>query len=101
MGGGTARAFIVYFTLRAVSSSWSDSRAPDLQELGLTVLTITWIALALILVGLVYLVTRLELWGQVWTGIGDLGALGLALWGLVVTAALMGVSFLAFRRAIP
>ena len=81
---------MVGFTGATIYKSW-----------GLTVLTITWIALALILVGIVYLVTRLELWGQVWTGIGDLGALGLALWGLVVTAALMGVSFLAFRRAIP
>ncbi|CAH0209955.1 hypothetical protein SRABI76_02236 [Microbacterium oxydans] len=58
-------------------------------------------AITLALVGLVFLATRLELWGHVGAAIDDLGAVGLALWGLVVTAALAGVSFLAFRRAIP
>ncbi|CAN7158816.1 hypothetical protein ACIPJ1_13080 [Microbacterium maritypicum] len=98
---GPLGAFIVYFTLALFFFVVGFTGATIYKSWGLTVLTITWIALALILVGIVYLVTRLELWGQVWTGIGDLGALGLALWGLVVTAALMGVSFLAFRRAIP
>ena len=53
------------------------------------------------IVGVVFLVTRLELWGRVFAGIMDLGALGLALWGLVVVAVLTALSFLAFRRARP
>ena len=57
--------------------------------------------MALLLIGLAFLVTRLDAWGTVWTAIVDLGALGLSLWGLVVTAGLMAVSFLAFRRATP
>jgi hypothetical protein len=52
-------------------------------------------------VGLAFLATRLELWDEVWRGILDAGALGLALWGLVATAVLAGISLLAFRRAIP
>jgi len=55
----------------------------------------------LVLLALVFLVTRLELWLEVARGIGDLGALGLALWGLVIVAVLSVVSFLAFRRAKP
>jgi hypothetical protein len=65
------------------------------------VLIIAIFALTLVLLALVFLVTRLEAWGQVWEGILTLGAVGLALWGLVVVAALSVVSFLAFRRTIP
>lgn len=64
-------------------------------------LLIVSIGLSLVLVGLVFLVTRLELWGDVGAGIMNLGALGIALWGLAVVAVLTAVSFLAFRRAIP
>lgn len=98
---GPGGAFVVYFTLALFFFVVGFTGATIYKSWGLMVLTIAWIALALALVGLAFLATRLELWGQVWTGIGELGALGLALWGLVVTAALMGVSFLAFRRAIP
>lgn len=82
--------FIVGFTCATIYKSW-----------GPMVLTIGSLALTLVLVGLVFLVTRLELWGNVWMGILDLGALGLALWGLVAIVVLAGISFLAFRRAIP
>ncbi|WP_288969752.1 hypothetical protein [uncultured Microbacterium sp.] len=98
---GPLGAFVVYFTLALFFFVVGFTGATIYKSWGLMVLTIGWVALALVLVGLSYLVTRFELWGQVWTGIGSLGALGLALWGLVITAALMGVSFLAFRRAIP
>lgn len=82
--------FIIGFTCATIYKSW-----------GTMVLTLIGLALGLILVGLVYLTTRFELWGNVWTGILDLGALGLALWGLVAIAIMAGISFLAFRRAIP
>ena len=98
---GPLGAFVVYFTLALFFFVVGFTGATIYKSWGLMVLTIAWIALALLLVGLVFLVTRLDLWGQVWTGVVDLGALGLALWGLVITAALSVVSFLAFRRAIP
>jgi hypothetical protein len=34
-------------------------------------------------------------------GLAGLGALGLALWGLVAIAVLAGISYLVLRRAIP
>lgn len=98
---GPVGAFIVYFTLALFFFVVGFTGATIYKSWGPLVLTIVSIALALVLVGLVFLVTRLELWGHVGRGIGDFGALGLALWGLVVVAVLAGVSFLAFRRAIP
>ena len=98
---GPLGAFVVYFTLALFFFVVGFTGATIYKSWGLMVLTISWIALALLLVGLVFLVTKLELWGQVWTGVVGLGALGLALWGLVATVVLTGISFLAFRRAIP
>lgn len=98
---GPLGAFIVYFALALFFFVVGFTGATVYKRWGPVVLTIASLALALILVGLAFLVTRLEMWEQVWIGILDLGALGLALWGLVVVALLSVVSFLAFRRATP
>ena len=98
---GPLGAFVVYFTLALFFFVVGFTGATIYKSWGLMVLTISWIALSLVLVGVVFLVTKLELWMQVWTGLVGLGALGLALWGLLITAVLTGISFLAFRRAIP
>ncbi|KYJ96780.1 hypothetical protein [Microbacterium sp. CH1] len=98
---GPLGAFVVYFTLALFFFVVGFTGATIYKSWGPMVLTIVGVALALLLVGVVFLVTRLELWGDVWLGILDLGAVGLALWGLVVVAVLSVVSFLAFRRATP
>lgn len=98
---GPLGAFVSYFTLALFFFVTGFTGATIYKSWGPMVLTIVGVGLALVLVGLAFLATRLELWGQVWQAILDLGAVGLALWGLVVVAALAGVSFLAFRRAIP
>ena len=98
---GAGGAFVVYFTLALFFFVVGFTGATIYKSWGPTVLTIASIALALVIVGVVFLVTRLELWGRVFAGIMDLGALGLALWGLVVVAVLTALSFLAFRRARP
>lgn len=98
---GLFGAFLVYFTLALLLFVVGFTGATIYKSWGPMVLTYVGIGLALVLVGLVFLATRLELWLDVWRTIGTLGALGLALWGLVVVAVLAGVSFLAFRRAIP
>lgn len=98
---GPLGAFIVYFTLALFLFVVGFTGATIYKSWGPTVLTIVGVGLALILVGLAFLATRLELWDEVWRGILDAGAVGLALWGLVATVVLSGVSFLAFRRAIP
>ncbi|WP_091228754.1 hypothetical protein [Microbacterium sp. 3J1] len=98
---GPLGAFTVYFTLALLLFLIGFTGATIYKSWGPTVLTVVGVGLALVLLGLVFLATRLELWLQVWQGIGDLGALGLALWGLVGAAVLSIVSFLAFRRVTP
>lgn len=98
---GPGGAFTVYFSLALFLFVVGFTGATIYKSWGPTALTIAGVGLALILVGLAFLATRLELWDEVWRGILDAGALGLALWGLVATAVLTGVSFLAFRRATP
>ena len=98
---GPLGAFTVYFTLALFLFVLGFTGATIYKSWGPLVLTIVGVALALALLGLVFLATRLELWGDVGAAIGDLGALGIALWGLVIVVILSGVSFLAFRRTIP
>ena len=98
---GPIGGFTVYFTLALLLFLFGFTGATVYKSWGLTVLTISWVVVALALVGLAFLATRLGWWGGFWATIADLGALGLALWGLVLTAVLMGISFLAFRRATP
>lgn len=98
---GPLGAFVVYFTLALFFFVVGFTGATIYKSWGPVAITVAGVALALVLLGIIYLITRLELWEQVWLGILDLGALGLALWGLVAVAALAGISFLAFRRAKP
>jgi len=98
---GPFGAFVVYFTLALLFFVVGFTGATIYKTWGPVVTTVVTVGLALVLVGVVFLVTRLELWGQVAAAIMNLGALGLALWGLVAIVALALVSFLAFRRARP
>lgn len=98
---GPLGAFTVYFTLALLLFVVGFTGATIYKSWGPTVLTMVGVGLAVVILGLVFLATRLGLWLQVWRGIGDLGALGLALWGLVIVAVLSVVSFLAFRRVTP
>lgn len=98
---GPLVAFLVFFTLALFFFVIGFTGATIYKSWGATVLTIASLSLALVLVGLLFLVSRLNLWGQVGQAIMDLGALGLALWGLVAVVVLAAVSFLAFRRAKP
>lgn len=96
---GPLGAFVVYFTLALFLFVLGFTGATIYKSWGPTVVTIVGVGLSLVLVGLVFLVTRLELWVQVGLAMGDLGALGLALWGLAIVVLLGAVSFFAFRRA--
>lgn len=98
---GPLGAFVVYFTLALFFFVLGFTGATIYKSWGQLVLIIVSVAVSLVLLGLVFLATRLDLWNHVGAGIMDLGALGLALWGLLLTAVLTVVSFLAFRRTIP
>ncbi|UNK70769.1 hypothetical protein [Microbacterium sp. H1-D42] len=98
---GPLGAFVVYFTLAMFFFVVGFTGATVYKRWGAIAVTVASVGIGLILIGLLFLVTRLELWGQVGPAIVQLGALGLALWGLVVVAVLMLFSFLAFRQTIP
>lgn len=98
---GPFGAFVVYFTLALFFFVVGFTGATIYKSWGPVVITVASLSVALVLLAIAFLITRLELWGQVWEGILSLGALGLALWGLVVVVALTGIAFLAFRKAIP
>jgi hypothetical protein len=98
---GPGGAFIAFFALALFFFVIGFTGATIYKSWGQLVLLIVGIGLTLILVALVFLATRLELWPHVGAAINDLGALGLALWMLLITAVFTGVSFLAFRRTIP
>jgi len=94
-------AWLAYFTLALFFFVLGFTGATIYKSWGLMALTISWVTLALVLIGVIFLITRLEIWMQVWETFGLLGPLGLATWGLVLTAVCMGLSFIAFRRTVP
>jgi hypothetical protein len=98
---GPFGAFVVYFTLALFFFVIGFTGATIYKRWGAVVLTTISVGLALVLIGVIFLITRFELWNNVWAAVGDLGALGLALWGLVIVVLLSLVSFLTFRRATP
>lgn len=98
---GPFGAFVVYFTLALFFFVIGFAGAVIHKRWGAVILTTVGVAVALALILLVFLVTRLELWKQVGEAFATLGATGIGLCGLAVTIAVMGASFLAFRRTIP
>lgn len=98
---GPLGAFTVYFTLALFLFVLGFTGATIYKSWGPTVLTIVSVGLGLVLIGLAFLATRLDLWGRIGAAFLDAGALGIALWGLVAVVVLAAVSFLAFRRAKP
>ncbi len=82
--------FILGFTFATIYKTW-----------GQVALTLSWLAVTLAFVGAAFLITRMGVWGPVVMTLVNLGALGLALWGLLVVAVLAAIGFLAIRRAVP
>jgi hypothetical protein len=56
---------------------------------------------AVLLVLAIWAITFFAMWGDVWTALVNAGPLGFALWGLVLTVLLGGISYLTLRRAVP
>lgn len=98
---GPLGAFVVYFTLALFLFIVGFTGATIYKRWGAVTVASVGVAVGLLLVAGVFLITRFELWGQVGSTIDALGAVGLALWGLLGVVVLAGLSFLAFRRATP
>ena len=98
---GPLAAGVIYFAVAMfffVIGFWT---ATIYKRFGNLMLTVVLVGLGVIVVGLVWIVTATQSWLAVWEGILALGALGLALWGLVAIAAMAASSYLTLRRATP
>jgi len=98
---GPAAAGLFFFALALLFFIIGFWGATILKRWGVAVLMVVILALALVLVGLLWLVGRLDAWMSVFEWIGTQGALGLTLWGLALIAVLAVSSFFTLRRAIP
>ncbi|ALJ18519.1 hypothetical protein [Microbacterium sp. No. 7] len=101
LDAGPAGAALFFFALAMLFFGFGFWGATIWKRFGPLGLTMTLIGLAVVIVGLVWLVTRLEAWVSVFTWIVEVGVVGLSLWGLVLLAVLAGTSYLTLRRAVP
>jgi len=99
--GGPAAAWLFFFSLAMLFFVFGYWGATIFKRFGTAVLTAVLLGIALILVGLLWLVGRLEAWAQVGAWLGAQGSLGLTLWGLLLIAVLIASSYLTLRRAVP
>lgn len=98
---GPAGAAMFFFALAMLFFTVGFWGATIYKRFGSTALTASILAIALLLVGLLWLAGRMNAWAQIGSWLATQGALGLSLWGLVLIAVLAGTSYLTLRRATP
>lgn len=98
---GPLGAFVFYFLLAMLFFSMGFWSATIYKRFGTLWLTVTLVGIALVLVGVLWLIGRTDSWGTVFTWIASQGSLGLALWSLVLIGLLAVTSFIPLRRAVP
>lgn len=67
---------------------------------GTIAVTAVMSGIGLILVGIVFVITRLEAWPATWTWLVETGPLGLALWAVPLIALMALGSYLTLRRSV-
>ena len=90
-----------YFTVMMVLFLLGFWAATIYKRWQTTGLLIAGIGTGLLLVGVLYYLTRQDLWGQVGHFLGSQSQLSVAGWLAVVGLALAGGSYLTLRRAVP
>lgn len=98
---GPLAAALFFFTVTMlffVSGFWS---ATIYKRFGSVALTTVLVGIAALLVLALFLVGQMNAWVDVFAWFATQGALGLALWGLLLAAVLAGISYLTLRRAVP
>lgn len=98
---GPAGALLFYFVIAMLFFVIGFACALIYKRFGGLWLAVVLVGFAVILVGILWLVGSANAWVQMFTWFATLGAVGLALWSLVVILVLAGVSYLILRRATP
>ncbi|MET0296392.1 MAG: hypothetical protein ABW024_03260 [Microbacterium sp.] len=99
--GGPLAAFVIFFAAALLFFLVGFWAATIFKRFGTVSLTVVFVGIAAILVGLAWIATATGSWVGVWESILATGALGLALWGLLLGAVLAVISYLTLRRATP
>ncbi|GAA2980213.1 hypothetical protein JOD63_002823 [Microbacterium terrae] len=100
-GSGPLAALVFYFIsamLFFIVGFWS---ATIYKRFGSLILTAALVGLGVVLVGVVFLITWLEVWPQVWTWLVTQGPVGFTGWMTLIAAVLAAGSFTTLRRAVP
>jgi hypothetical protein len=95
---GAAFFYFVMAILIFMLGFWS---ATVYKRFGPLILTVIWVGVGVVLLLAVWAITRFEVWGDVVSTLVQLGATGLAAWGLLLTVVLGGLSYLTLRRTVP
>lgn len=95
---GAAFFYFVMAMLIFMLGFWS---ATVYKRWGALLLTVIWVGVGVLLLVAIWAITRFEVWGEVWSALVGLGAIGFATWGLVLTVVLGGISYLTLRRTVP
>ncbi|WP_286793939.1 hypothetical protein [Microbacterium sp. UBA3394] len=94
-------AWLFYFAFTVLVFTIGFASATLYKRFGPLWVALVYTALALLLVGVMWVIGRLDAWGRVFTWFVEQGAVGLTLWGLLLTVVLAAGSFLTLRRATP
>ena len=95
---GAAFFYFVMAFLIFMLGFWS---ATVYKRSGALLLTLIWVGVGALLLVAIWAITRYDVWPEVITWLVELGAIGLAAWGLVLAVVLAGISYLTLRRTIP
>jgi hypothetical protein len=98
---GALGAGIFFFTVTMLFFVVGFWAATIYKRFGSVVLTSVLVGIAALLVLAMFWIGQMQAWLQVFSWIGSQGALGLALWGLLLAVVLAGISYLTLRRAVP
>ena len=97
---GPLASLVTYLTLCFLMFCIGFAFAIVYKRWGVTWLVTGLIALALILVGVIFLLTKLDAWSAVGEVFTALGAMSIAVFGLILALVIAATSYLALRRTV-
>lgn len=99
--GGVLVTGLFYFCLAMLFFVIGFWAATIYKRFGAMWLTLVLVGIGILFVVFLWYIGMLQAWDRVFAWIGQQGAVGTSLWGLLVAAVLAGISFLTLRRAVP
>jgi len=95
---GAAFFYFVMAMLIFMLGFWS---ATIYKRFGATLLTTIWVGIGVLMIAGFWAIGSFDAWVEMFTWFAELGAVGFAAWGLLLTVVLGGISYLTLRRTVP